>query len=183
MNNLPELRTERTLLKILAPDEHALMLRYQLDNLAHLAPWEPARNPIFFTKTASRERVEQAHAAALAGQSYHFVAIAGGRIVATCTFSNIVLGVFQACHLGYSVDQAAQGKGLMHEVAQAGIAHVFGELKLHRIMANHAPDNVRSARLLARLGFEREGLARAYLKINGAWQDMVLNSLINPQQG
>jgi ribosomal-protein-alanine N-acetyltransferase len=39
---------------------------------------------------------------------------------------------------------------------------------------------VRSERLLARLGFEREGYAKAYLKIAGQWQDMVLNSLINP---
>jgi ribosomal-protein-alanine N-acetyltransferase len=39
---------------------------------------------------------------------------------------------------------------------------------------------VRSAALLARLGFEREGFARAYLHINGTWEDMVLNSLINP---
>ena len=31
-----------------------------------------------------------------------------------------------------------------------------------------------------RLGFEREGYARAYLLIAGRWQDMVLNSLVNP---
>lgn len=46
--------------------------------------------------------------------------------------------------------------------------------------SNHMPSNVRSERLLARLGFEREGYARAYLKIAGRWEDMVLNSLINP---
>ena len=182
MESLPLLRTERTLLTILAPPEHALMLRYQLDNLAHLAPWEPARDAAFFTPDASRTRIEEAHAAALAGLAFHFAAFAGERIVATCNLTNIVRGVFQACHLGYSVDRAAQGKGLMQEVAQAAIAFAFGELGLHRVMANHAPENQRSARLLARLGFAREGLARSYLKIDGRWQDMVLNSLLNPAQ-
>jgi ribosomal-protein-alanine N-acetyltransferase len=31
------------------------------------------------------------------------------------------------------------------------------------------------------LGFEREGLARRYLFIDGAWRDHVLNALINHQ--
>jgi ribosomal-protein-alanine N-acetyltransferase len=35
--------------------------------------------------------------------------------------------------------------------------------------------------LLRALGFEREGVARSYLKIAGKWEDMVLNSLINPR--
>jgi len=46
-------------------------------------------------------------------------------------------------------------------------------------MANHAPSNERSEKMLRRLGFEREGYAKAYLKIADKWEDMVLNSLIN----
>ncbi|MGF6790205.1 RimJ/RimL family protein N-acetyltransferase [Paraburkholderia sp. 35.1] len=48
------------------------------------------------------------------------------------------------------------------------IDHVFSTLQLHRVTANYRPDNLRSARLLERLGFENEGLARAYPKIDGA---------------
>jgi len=57
---------------------------------------------------------------------------------------------------------------------------VFDAMQLHRIMANYRPENERSARLLARLGFEKEGEARAYLRINGVWADHVLTALINP---
>lgn len=39
----------------------------------------------------------------------------------------------------------------------------------------------RSARVLARLGFVREGLAPRYLHIGGAWRDHVLNALVNPR--
>jgi [ribosomal protein S5]-alanine N-acetyltransferase len=43
------------------------------------------------------------------------------------------------------------------------------------------PANTRSARLLERLGFEREGMARAYLKIADKWEDHVLTARINPK--
>jgi len=46
--------------------------------------------------------------------------------------------------------------------------------------ASHPPRNLHSAALLARPGFEREGYARSYLRIDGKWEDMVLSSLINP---
>ena len=46
-------------------------------------------------------------------------------------------------------------------------------------MANYMPDNLRSAALLKRLGFEVEGLAKNYLYINGQWRDHVLTSLTN----
>jgi len=102
------------------------------------------------------------------------------RLIGTCNFANIVRGAFQACHLGFSIAQDAQGQGLMAEGLRLAIDYVFKDMGLHRVMANHRPENLRSARLLARLGFQREGEARAYLKINGIWADHVLTSLINP---
>jgi ribosomal-protein-alanine N-acetyltransferase len=54
-------------------------------------------------------------------------------------------------------------------------------LNLHRVMANYLPENERSARLLARLGFCIEGQANAYLQIAGAWRDHILTSLVNAQ--
>ena len=71
----------------------------------------------------------------------------------------------------------------MYEALAAAIPHVFANLGLHRVMANYRPENVRSGRLLQRLGFEREGLARSYLKINGVWTDHVLTSVINEGAG
>jgi ribosomal-protein-alanine N-acetyltransferase len=100
-------------------------------------------------------------------------------LIGDCHFTNIVRGPFQACHLGFSIAQSHQGLGLMRECLASAIEYVFCELRLHRIMANYRPENERSARLLSGLGFEREGFARAYLKINGVWADHVLMSLVN----
>lgn len=57
--------------------------------------------------------------------------------------------------------------------------YCFEQLGLHRIMASHLPRNARSERLLESLGFEKEGYARAYLKIAGVWEDHVLRALVD----
>lgn len=182
MTALPTLRTARTRLKVLGPAEWAVVRQYQLANLEHLAQWEPARSSDYFSEAAIMDRLSQSHASSLAGEAMHFAALdlGTGLMVAACSFTNVVRGVFQACHIGYSVAYHHQGCGLMHEVTRAAIAYMFEQQDLHRIMAGHMPSNTRSEKLLRRLGFEREGYARSCLKINGVWEDVVLNSLINP---
>lgn len=83
--------------------------------------------------------------------------------------------------MGYALAESAQGHGYMTEAARAGIEFIFQEIRLHRIMANYMPHNVRSAAVLQRLGFTIEGTARNYLFLADAWQDHVLTSLTNPK--
>ena len=45
------------------------------------------------------------------------------------------------------------------------------------------PDNAPSIAVLERNGFQREGYARGYLKIDGAWRDHVLFGLIESDAG
>ena len=103
-----------------------------------------------------------------------------GLLICEIQVSNIVRSVFQAAHIGYKIDQAFEGKGLMHEALNAVINLLFTEYNLHRLMANYQPENERSGRLLTRLGFEKEGYAKNYLYLNGAWCDHVLTALTNP---
>ncbi|GAB3467951.1 ribosomal protein S5-alanine N-acetyltransferase [Massilia terrae] len=185
MNAPITIDTPRTRISALATDHTALLLDYRLRNRDHLAPSEPARGAEYYTEQAVASRIAQVEAEAEAGSALHLAALdrASGQLVALCSFTNIVRGPFQACHLGFSVDHAHEGSGLMAEVAGAGINYVFDQLRLHRIMAAHMPRNERSAGLLARLGFEREGYARSYLRINGQWEDMVLLSLVDDRPG
>ncbi|KAF1043271.1 MAG: putative ribosomal N-acetyltransferase YdaF [Herbaspirillum frisingense] len=186
MPPLTPLTTPRLLLRGAGPDDAAALLAYRLRNRDHLQPWEPARPAAFHTLAATRQRLEEQAAQMQRGQALHLMLAPvsdPGTVIGECNFTNIVRGPFQACHLGFSIDAGAQGQGLMHEALTRALAYCFEALRLHRVMANHLPDNLRSARLLARLGFEQEGLARAYLHINGAWADHVLTSLINPAYG
>ena len=50
----------------------------------------------------------------------------------------------------------------------------IAELGLHRLEAGTLPDNYASQRVLQKNGFERFGLARRLLLIDGTWQDHVL---------
>jgi [ribosomal protein S5]-alanine N-acetyltransferase len=100
-------------------------------------------------------------------------------IIGSIGFTQIFRGPFCSCVLGYQIDHAAEGKGLMLEALRAAIDYMFTTQKLHRIGANYRPENVRSGRLLSRLGFRIDGFAKEYLFIDGAWRDHVLTSLTN----
>lgn len=177
------LHTERLVLRSADQAQAPVLQRYLLDNREHLAPWEPLRDEEYFQLAAVAQRLRDMAGKVVAGEARHWLLFDRDeqRVLGACNFTNIVRGAFQACHLGFALAREAQGRGLMHEALQATISHAFEELQLHRIMANYRPENLRSAQLLARLGFEQEGRARAYLKINGEWADHVLTSLINPQ--
>lgn len=178
MQPTPQLNTARSVIRLLHENEAHLLQRYRIDNRAHLAPWEPLREESHYTLEACRRTIVDGRVAAQDDRAWPLVALnlEQDRMLASFTLANITRGPFQACHLGYGIDLAHQGQGLMHEVLQAGLEFAFGPLGLHRVMANHLPHNERSARLLQRLGFEREGYAKAYLKIAGHWQDHVLTA-------
>ncbi|WP_311709599.1 GNAT family N-acetyltransferase [Burkholderia ubonensis] len=174
--------TDRLLLRpanrAYAPD----LLTYYVENRAHLMPWEPSRPDSFYTRHAIEMRLQSMEENIAAGRAVHLLMFDkdDDRLIGDCNFTQIVPEPFRACYLGFSVARDREGRGLMHECLETAIRYVFDELALHRVMANHRPENRRSARLLERLGFEREGYARAYLRINGAWADHVLTALINP---
>jgi len=182
---LPEIRTERLVVRLARPGMHAAMARFLADNFSgHLDRWSPPTTPAFFTDSFWRERLAIAVEEYQAGRAARFVlqphGPEGGPVYGTCNYTNIARGPFQACYLGYQIARDREGQGLMAEALRATNAFVFDTLRLHRIMANYRPENARSAQLLARLGFVREGLARNYLFIDGAWRDHVLTSLHHP---
>jgi ribosomal-protein-alanine N-acetyltransferase len=62
----------------------------------------------------------------------------------------------------------------MTAAVRAVVGFGFDTLRLHRLEAACIPSNAGSIRLLENTGFVREGYAREYLCINGAWQDHLL---------
>jgi [ribosomal protein S5]-alanine N-acetyltransferase len=101
-------------------------------------------------------------------------------MIGRINFTSIARGPFQSCLLGYQIDAAFEGRGLMSEALAAALGYMFAVRRLHRIEANYRPENARSAALLARLDFERIGLAPEYLFIDGAWRDHVQTHKLNP---
>jgi len=181
---LPEIGTERLRLVIAQPGlEEPLALFFRENFAGHLDRWSP---PLQADKLAPgywKEYLPSCVREFEAGTTARWVLLAPGagppEVVGTCNFTQIARGPFCACVLGYQVARRHEGRGLMFEALSATLDHAFGELRLHRVMANYRPENVRSGRLLERLGFAREGYAREYLFIDGAWRDHVLTSKTN----
>jgi ribosomal-protein-alanine N-acetyltransferase len=94
------------------------------------------------------------------------------------TIGQIRRGVAQAATLGYWMGAPYAARGYMSKAVRAAIGFAFATLRLHRIEAACLPTNQASIRLLEGAGFRREGFARAYLRINGTWQDHVLYGLL-----
>ena len=152
----------------------------------HLDRWSPPSGAAFFTEAFWAERLAGSVEEFRADRAVRFVLQARGRdaetdpVLGTCNYTNIVRGALHACHLGYQIARPQQGQGLMHEALRATNAFMFDAMRMHRIMANYRPENARSRRLLERLGFEHEGVAKSYLFIDGAWRDHVLTALTHP---
>lgn len=176
-----ELTTPRLGLRMLHADEAPLVVDYVRRNQDHLAPWEPKREPAYFTLDHWRTTLAQHAKDESAGTHVRRFLLHEGRVVGAASLNNLVRGVFHSCYLGFSLDHEQQGKGMMREALQAVIGHAFSKdgLNLHRIEANHQPHNARSEAVLARLGFVRQGFAKDYLFIDGAWRDHVMTALIN----
>lgn len=97
-----------------------------------------------------------------------------GLLVGRITVSDIVRGPFLSAHLGYWVAQTSNGRGVATAAVGATVTMAFDDLGLHRLQAGTLVHNTVSQRVLARNGFVRIGLAPAYLRIAGRWQDHVL---------
>jgi ribosomal-protein-alanine N-acetyltransferase len=95
------------------------------------------------------------------------------------TLSNIRRGVAQTASLGYWAGQMHAGQGYTTAAVRAVVRYAFEDLDLHRVEAACQPDNIASRRVLEKCGFTQEGMARAYLKINGQWRDHVLFGIVN----
>jgi ribosomal-protein-alanine N-acetyltransferase len=69
----------------------------------------------------------------------------------------------------------------MTESVRTVVRFGFNQLGLHRIEAVCLPTNIASKHLLERLGFTLEGYARAYLRIDGAWQDHLMFAMLKEE--
>lgn len=181
---LPVLVTPRLRIAHTQPGYEAELVAFFERNRNHFSAWDPPRPADFYSVAFWERGIARSIDDFAADRSVRFdlfdAATPGSRVViGRIGFSQIFRGPFQACILGYQIDAACEGKGLMHEALGEAIRYMFEVKALHRVQANHLPQNQRSATLLARLGFVREGLAKDYLFIDGAWRDHVLNALVN----
>ncbi len=146
-----------------------------------LTPWEPLWPADDLTRTAFRRRLRRQDEEMERDETYPFFLFRDGdnALLGGLTLGQIRRGVAQTATLGYWMGQPHAGKGYMSRAVRAACRHGFSALRLHRIEAACLLHNDPSRMVLKSCGFKHEGHARAYLRINGQWQDHILFALLD----
>jgi RimJ/RimL family protein N-acetyltransferase len=81
--------------------------------------------------------------------------------------------------VGWAIAADRQGLGYATEAAHALLAHAFGPLACHRVIATCQPENVASWRVMEKLGMRREAhFRRGLWQANGEWWDEYFYALL-----
>jgi RimJ/RimL family protein N-acetyltransferase len=172
------IETERLVLRLYEPTE--------LDALHALRDHEAAVRWLYddpATLEESRERLARRIGLtrfALTGDGIGFAVEHGGVIVGDASLALASAEHLQG-ELGYIVHPDHQGRGYATEAAAAVLDLAFDVFGLHRVVGRVEPRNVASARVLERLGMQREGLLVENELVTGEWQSEAIYALRQSQ--
>lgn len=150
-------------------------------NREWLRPWEatvpPAPPGHVAQRPTYRQMVRHLRGEANAGRMLPFVIEYRGRLAGQLTVAGITWGSMCSAHIGYWVDEAVAGRGVMPTSVALAVDHCFRRVGLHRVEVCIRPENGPSRRVAEKLGFREEGLRLRYLHIDGGWRDHLVYAL------
>jgi len=149
-------------------------------NAPWLRPWEPTNpeTPLYRSSLGPYIAMVRAmRREARQGQAAPWVVTYGGEFVGQLTVGSITWGSARSGQVGYWIDEAYAGRGIIPTVLAMAVDHCFGVIGLHRLEASIRPENHASRRVVEKLGFREEGIRVRQLHINGAWRDHVCYAL------
>ena len=158
------------------------LFQFRTRNAEFFKPWSPEYPKGYFTIDYHRSNLVSIETDILNGTLVQFGVYLKSlpeRMMGSVVFSNIIMGPFLSCYLGYRIDKDELNKGYGTEAIKAGAEFMFKEKRLHRIEANIIPRNIASIKAIEKAGFTYEGISRKYLKINGVWEDHLHYVLLN----
>jgi ribosomal-protein-serine acetyltransferase len=179
------IETERLLLSPVDPaDAHEVWLAVS-GSRAALSRWLPWVQ--FYTEPSSAIRFTEACAADWdQGRALRFtIRERAGRTFAGIVGLESCVHLHRACELGYWLRKEGMRRGLMTEAARAAVEFAFRYMGAHRLRVAAATDNHASLRVIARLGFRFEGIARQAEWCDGRWLDHAVFALLatDPRPG
>jgi len=171
-----ELHGRRVLLRSLTEEDFPAWHEVRTRCAEWLLRWEPRPRgaPVpsedrssFAARCGIRERERHL------GTGYGFGIFVGDRFAGEVTLSSIQRGPFQSGFIGYWVDEALAGRGLVPEAVVVALQFAFEAISLHRVEISIIPRNRASRRVVEKLGIREEGVALRFLEIDGVWEDHV----------
>ena len=160
--------------------DFAQWLSLRSESRAFLSPWEPTWPHDALTRHAFRRRLRHYAGEWRQGSGYAFFVFTRDQdlLVGGITLSNVRRSVAQTASVGYWMGLPHARQGFMTEALLAATDFAFGRLGLRRLEAACLPQNKASRGLLEKVGFQYEGYAREYLRIDGEWRDHLLYALL-----
>ncbi len=145
-------------------------------NKEYLAPWEPIWDELHLSRSSYKTRLEtfKKMIAADRGYPFHVFRADDKCLVGACNLTNVRRGSQQSVQIGYWIGERYVRQGYARAAVQAALQFAFNDLGLHRVVAAVREHNQASVKLLESIGFEREGVGRGYLKIDGTWCDHII---------
>jgi [ribosomal protein S5]-alanine N-acetyltransferase len=173
----PQLRGRRILLRPLTAADFPAWQEVRRRNAEWLLPWEarrPAGQPdVVESRRSFESRCEAVDRERATGTAFRFGLFVDGSFAGELNLGSVQRGAFQNVYVGYWIDEAFAGRGLMPEALVVGLKFAFEDLGLHRVQVSIIPRNTSSRRVVDKLGIRYEGIAERYLEINGVWEDHV----------
>jgi ribosomal-protein-serine acetyltransferase len=80
--------------------------------------------------------------------------------------------------IGYWIDKGEEGKGIVTRSCERLIGYAFDDLNMNRVEIRCSTENIRSAAIPERLGFQKEGVLRRAEMRNGRLQDFSVYGLL-----
>ena len=149
-------------------------------NASWLRPWEPTNPETPLYRTTLGPYIAMARTMrreARQGITLPWVVTYGGEFARQLTVGGIVWGSSRSAQVGYWIDEAYAGQGVIPTALAMAMDHCFFNEGLHRVEATIRPENHASRRVVEKLGFREEGIRRRSLHIDGAWRDHVCYAL------
>lgn len=143
--------------------------------------YSPARSDDYYDVDARRKEIRKSIKQRNNDEKYSFGIFLNStdELIGNVNLSGVVRGPLQSCLIGYSLDKAHNGRGYMQEAVRLAVEFAFKSLNLHRVEAGVMPSNSGSMRVLEKVGFHKEGIAKKNVKINGVWEDHQMFAIIS----
>ena len=178
------LTTERLTLRLMRPSDANTLATYRNDpDTARYQSWPLPYTPLM----AADLLADQADTIDIGPDGWLQVAIDLIDLIdrehegPATMIGDLAVGLEQAgaiASIGYTLAPDRRGHGYATEAAAALIEALFTHTQVHRVVATLDPQNTASERLLERLGFQREGVARQAAFVGGRWVDDLTYSLL-----
>lgn len=174
-SHMPVLETDRLLLRAMRVTDAEDMYEYAKNaEVTRYLLWHPHNN-VGYTRSyleylAGRYRV---------GTCYEWAVILKeeNRMIGTCGFSSVDTA-HNVAEIGYVLNPAYRGKGLMPEAVRCVMRFGFRILQLHRIEARYMIGNDASRHVMDKVGMTFEGVRREAMLVKGVYRNIGICSIL-----